>query len=344
MAVFSGGDTPASSPASTPDLSPRDVSASAPAQAAKPAEQQDSSEEEAEAAPAQKATPQEAKSAPSTESSSHLPPEAASKKSPSKLDIEWVRMMSIQGLSSSESEGDDGPPQLFTSPIFYDEEHMPAASSQQFSVDDLLQEAQQACGTLISGNKGLKEKREDIARNKDEHIAADISIPNFHPKRPTKKKRVKGKQQEEEEPDDSGVSMTRTPKRKCKGKPEGSTQKEPQHKKPQQKRKEHPAPEAAAPAQEAAAPAPEAVAAPAAEQGAPSKDGPIKYAVLRNAYNLTGKGCRRTYLQGKCHKDQKWFLVAECMEKQCLGHREVMEQVGCACVTLSFLLLMLQVL
>ena len=249
VAVFSGGDTPASSPASTPDLSPRDVSASAPAQAAKPAEQQDSSEEEAEAAPAQKATPQEAKSAPSTESSSHLPPEAASKKSPSKLDIEWVRMMSIQGLSSSESEGDDGHPQLFTSPIFYDEEHMPAASSKQFSVDDLLQEAQQACGTLISGNKGLKEKREDIARNKDEHIAADISIPNFNPNKPHKK-RVKGKQQEAEEPDDSGGSMTRTPKKKCKGKPEGSTQKEPQHKKPQHKRKEHPAPEAAAPAQE----------------------------------------------------------------------------------------------
>ena len=143
--------------------------------------------------------------------------EEKQQESPS-LDMTFIRMMSIQGMSSDEED----PQTLFNSPptSTLDDNTQPgAASTGAVSAEELLQEAI----SLSSSLPGGKKSRESLTSKPEMHIASHLDAPNFHPSAPQKRRR---KAPAAGDP----ASPTSTPKKAKVQKAEGdSAEKHPHH-------------------------------------------------------------------------------------------------------------------
>ena len=118
-----------------------------------------------------------------------LPPAAIPREptpSRSPLDIEMVRMLSIQGLSDEE----ESPREAGANKIFSPIQPTSPRASQPMSPSTLLAEADEFCGSLPSV-KNYKEAHEEIAQNPELHIASQITTPNFKPHQPAQRRRMR---------------------------------------------------------------------------------------------------------------------------------------------------------
>ena len=113
-----------------------------------------------------------------------IPQEPTPSRSP--LDIDMVRMLSIQGLSDEEESPREAGANKFFSPI----QPTSPRASQPMSPSTLLAEADEFCGSLPSV-KNYKEAHEEIAQNPELHIASQITTPNFKPHQPAQRRRMR---------------------------------------------------------------------------------------------------------------------------------------------------------
>ena len=131
-----------------------------------------------------------------------LPPAAIphepTPKTCSSLDIDLIRLLSIQGLSDEE----DSPREAGANPFFSPLQPTSPRASQPMSPSALLAEADAYCGSLPSA-KNYKDAHEEIAQTPGLHIASELTTPNFKPKQPAQRRKMKT----------SAASPHRTPKR-----------------------------------------------------------------------------------------------------------------------------------
>ena len=102
-------------------------------------------------------------------------PQVLAPKTGSPLDIDFVRLLSIQGLSDDEETLSDSEAIQLFSPL------------QPPSPSTLLAEADLFCGSLPN-KKNYKEAHEQIAQDPGLHITSELTTPNFKPHQPRQRR------------------------------------------------------------------------------------------------------------------------------------------------------------